>query len=207
MTPVLTSDKPVVFIVDDEPAITGALARLCRSAGLAAETFSSADEFLDRPPPFRPGCVVLDVQMPGLNGLELQDRLAEMEDSLPLVFISGQSDIPISVRAMKRGAVDFLPKPVRDEELLEAVQQAIRQAEEAERQRREAESLRQRVASLTPREQEVFSLVASGLLNKQIGARLGTSEKTIKAHRGRVMQKLRAASVADLVRMAAALGI
>jgi FixJ family two-component response regulator len=193
---------PLVFVVDDDPSVRKALGRLLRSAGLRAETFASAEEFLAWERPDAPGCVVLDVQMPGLNGLELQRKLDEDNVRLPIVIITGHGDIPMSVRAMKGGAVDFLPKPFEDQTFLDAVHQAVARDRQARQQRAEVSVLQERARSLTAREREVLGLVVSGLLNKQIGHKLGVTEKTIKVHRGQVMRKLQAGSLAELIRMA-----
>ena len=195
----------VVFVVDDDPAIREALTSLLRSVGLAVETFRSAQEFLTRQPPDGPGCLVLDVRLPGASGLDLQRVLATAQMTLPIIFLTGYGDIPMSVRAMKAGAVEFLTKPFHDQELLDAIQQALERDRVGQHQRAELAGLRQRYGTLTPREREVMRLVVAGLLNKQIAAELGTSEITIKMHRGQVMRKMQAASVADLVRMAAQL--
>ena len=199
----MSAAAPCVFVVDDDASLRKALSRLLRSAGFQVETLATAEEFLRRPAPDGPGCVILDVRMPGLNGLDLQRALAERHSSLPIVFITGHGDIPTSVRAMKAGAVDFLPKPFHDEDLLAAVRQAVRRHAKAREQQAELAVLRQRFDSLSAREREVMALVASGKLNKQAGHRLGVTEKTIKAHRSQVMRKMGADSLAELVRMAA----
>jgi FixJ family two-component response regulator len=196
-----------VFLVDDDESIRRAVARLLRSAGYRVETFSAAQEFLDGDQNgAHTACIVLDLQMPGLNGLDLQDELRARGIDHPIVFITGHGDIPASVRAMKSGAVDFLPKPVQDRDLLRAVAQAVQRSEETRCERAVIAALRARVATLTPREREVMELVTQGLLNKQIAARLGTVEKTVKVHRGRVMQKMQVDSLADLVRAVEQLG-
>ena len=192
----------VVFIVDDDAAVRRSLENLIRSVGLRAETFASAQEFLSSKRPDAPGCLVLDVRLPGLSGLDLQKRMAEADTEIPIIFITGHGDIAMTVQAMKGGAVEFLTKPFREQELLDAVQQALERDSQARRQREEIRVLRRRFASLTPREQEVMVLVVAGLANKQIAGELGASETTVKIHRHHVMEKMGAGSLADLVRMA-----
>jgi FixJ family two-component response regulator len=199
-----TGITPVVFVVDDDVSVREALEPLIRCAGWQPETFASAQEFLDRPRLTVPSCLVLDVSLPDLNGLELQKRIVDRTD-MPIIFITGHGDVPMTVRAMKAGAVEFLPKPFDDEVLLSAIRNAIERSESALGDEANMRVLRERYASLSPREREVMSLVVSGLLNKQVGGELGISEITVKAHRGRVMQKMKAASLADLVTMGARL--
>ena len=197
---------PTVFLVDDDASVLKSLARLLRSAGMNPATYSSPREFLDRRDPHAAGCIVLDVAMPGLDGLQLQEELDRTGPHMPIIFLTGHGDVPMSVRAMKRGAIDFLTKPVNDEELLKAVRSAV----EADRDRRESEAeigdIRRRLAALTPREREVLCHVVAGKMNKQIAADLGAAEKTIKVHRGRVMQKMQVRSVAELVHRADKVG-
>jgi RNA polymerase sigma factor (sigma-70 family) len=192
---------PVIFVVDDDPSIRSSLKFLLSSVGLQVESFESAESFLQRKPPDAPSCLVLDVRLRGLSGLDFQRELAARNIRIPIVFVTGHGDIPMSVRAMKAGAIEFLTKPYRDQDLLDAVRIAL----ERDRTRREQEKvltdLRQRFESLTPREQEVISMVVSGMLNKQIAGELGTAENTVKVHRSRAMEKMNAQSVAELVKM------
>ncbi|MDI1450971.1 response regulator [Polyangium sp. 6x1] len=197
----MTPTERTVFVVDDDPSVLRSLERLLRSAGYAVEAHASPRVFLDHAPADRPGCVVVDLRMPEIGGLDLQEELARRGFELPLVFLTGHGDVPSSVRAMKGGAIDFLSKPCDDTDLLAAVERALARDAEARVVRAEKDAARARFASLTPREREVCLLVARGLLNKQIAAELGTAEKTIKVHRGRVMEKLAVESVADLVRL------
>jgi FixJ family two-component response regulator len=194
--------RPLIFVVDDEPSICTALERLFRSVGLEVWTFSSAQAFLRSERPDVPACLVLDVRLPDLSGLDIQDRLLREGVDIPVVFITGHGDIPMSVRAMKAGAVEFLTKPFKEQELLDAVQQAIERHRVARQLRAEIQKFRSRFLSLTPRERQVFPLVTAGLLNKEIAAELGTSEKTVKIHRSRVMTKMNAKSLAHLVHIA-----
>ena len=197
---------PVVFIVDDDVSVRESLQSLVRSAGWQAETFASAKDFLARPRVVTPSCLVLDVQLPDLSGLDLQQRVVDRID-LPIIFITGYTDVPVTVRAMKAGAIEFLTKPYRSDVVLDAIQNAIERSRAALGRQAKMMSIRDHYASLSRREREVMALVVSGLLNKQVGGELGISEITVKAHRGNVMRKMRAESVPDLVRMAASLEI
>jgi FixJ family two-component response regulator len=196
----------VVFVVDDDVSVRESLELLIRTAGWCVETFASAQEFLSNPRPTGPSCLVLDVSLPGLSGLELQEQLAERTD-IPIIFITGHGDVPMTVQAMKAGAVEFLTKPFNDAVLLDAIRGAIERSRAALRQESEMQVLRSCYASLTPREREVMSLVIAGLLNKQVGGELGISEITVKAHRGQMMRKMKADSLAALVTMASRLGL
>ena len=198
---------PMVFVVDDEPSVRRSLTRLLASAGYTVEAFASAREFLARAPYAGPCCLVLDVRMPGLSGLELQETLAAAGRRMSIVFVTGHVDVPMSVRAMKRGAADLLTKPVDDKVLLAAIQRALAKDVADLGEEARVADVRKRVKLLSPRETEVFALVVTGMLNKQIAAALGISEKTIKVHRARVMEKMRAGSVAELVRLADLAGV
>ena len=203
----MTTTMPIVFIVDDDISVRESLELLIQTQGWQPETFASAGEFLDRPRALVPSCLVLDISLPGLNGLELQKRVAVERTDMPIIFITGYGDVPKTVQAMKAGAVEFLTKPFNDEVLLGAVRQALERSRLALSRDTEMQELRDRYASLTPRERQVMMLVVSGLLNKQVGGELGISEITVKAHRGQVMQKMKADSLAALVKMAAKLHI
>jgi FixJ family two-component response regulator len=197
-----------VFLIDDDPAVRRALTRLIRSAGYRVTAFASARGFLETPPDDDgPACLVLDVRLPGLSGLELQQALQRDHAAMPIIFITGHGDVPMSVKAMKAGAVDFLQKPVKDKVLLQAIEQALVRAARERTEREELDLIRRRYDNLTPREREVLALVITGMLNKQIAFELGTGEKTIKVHRARVMDKMGASSVAELVRIAEKVGI
>jgi len=203
----MTPATPIVFVVDDDISVRESLELLIRSEGWQPETFASAQEFLARPRALVPSCIVLDVSLPGLNGLELQKSVAAERADMPIIFITGYGDVPMTVQAIKAGAVEFLTKPFSDDVLLSAIRNAIESSKTALRHEAGMRSLRDRYASLTRREREVMTLVASGLLNKQVGGELGISEITVKAHRGQAMQKMKADSLADLVKMAARLGL
>jgi RNA polymerase sigma factor (sigma-70 family) len=192
---------PVVYVVDDDPSVRSSLKFLLSSMGLQVENFESAETFLQRKPPDAPSCLVLDVRLRGLSGLDFQRELAARNIRIPIVFVTGHGDIPMSVRAMKAGAIEFLTKPYRDQDLLDAVRVALEQDRARREQEKDLTDLRQRFDLLTPREQEVISMVVSGMLNKQIADQLGTAENTVKVHRSRAMEKMNAQSFADLVRM------
>jgi Response regulator len=203
----MTETDAMVFVVDDDASMRESLKNLIRSVGLRVELFASAQEFLRSERPDVPSCLVLDVRLPGLSGLDLQRRTSDAGMEVPIIFITGHGDIPMSVHAMKAGAIEFLTKPFRDQDLLDAIQQALEQDRKAREQLAAVEELRRRFASLTPRERAVMTRVVGGLLNKQIAAELGTSETTVKIHRHQVMQKMGAGSLPELVRMADRLGI
>jgi FixJ family two-component response regulator len=203
----ITDLNPRVFVIDDDPSICKSLSRLLRSLEFEVETFASAELFLKRDLYDGVGCIILDVSMPGLDGLALQDKLSQTGNTMPIIFITGHGDIPMSVRAMKKGAVDFLPKPFDDEELLRAVKSAIAKNSKTKAGQRDVEQTIERLKGLTPRELEILRYIISGMLNKQIGFKLGIAEKTVKVHRGHIMKKLYVSSVAELVRLSEKAGI
>jgi FixJ family two-component response regulator len=203
----ITDFEPTIFVIDDDASIRKSLSRLLRTWAFKVETYESAEQFLNRAPYQGIGCILLDIRMPGLSGMELHDELIRIGYPLPIIFISGHGNIPISVQAMKKGAVDFLPKPFGDQELLAAVKRAIDQDKEIKAKRDEKNGILQRIEMLTPREYELLPYVISGLLNKQIAFELGIAEKTVKIHRGKIMNKLGVHSVAELIRLAEKAGI
>jgi FixJ family two-component response regulator len=196
----------IVFVVDDDSSVRRSTERLLRTAGLKVQTYSSAREFLDAHRPEGPACLVLDVRMPGLSGMDLQSELSQLRIHIPIIFITAHGDIPMSVRAMKAGAVEFLTKPFRGRSLVDAVHAAIERDRSAHKERSETQELRERYEQLTPREREVMPLIASGMLNKQVAGELATTERTIKFHRAHIMQKMKAQSLPELVRMVEKLG-
>lgn len=203
----MSESDSIVFVVDDDAPIRESLKNLILSVGLHVDTFASGQDFLKAKRPDIPGCLVLDVRLKGLSGLDLQKRMAEANIDIPIIFMTGHGDIPMTVQAMKAGAVEFLTKPFRDQELLDAINQALERDRKRREERAKVADLHERYDSLTPREREVMSLVVAGLLNKQIAGELGTSETTVKIHRHQVMEKMDADSLADLVRMADKLGL
>jgi FixJ family two-component response regulator len=203
----MSADAPIVFVVDDDRSVRESLRRLFASVGMTVEVFATAQAFLSASRPDVPGCLVLDVRLPGLSGLDLQRELSSTNAPLPIIFLTGHGDIPMSVRAMKAGAVEFLTKPFRQQDLLDAIRQAIERDRTARAERQEVAELRRRYDTLTPRERDVLAGVVAGLLNKQIAAELGSAEATVKEQRGHVMLKMQAGSLADLVRSASRLGI
>ena len=205
--PLMTAFKPTVFVVDDDASVRRGLSYLLRSAGYKVETFSSAEAFLQRGQFGDIGCIVLDVRMPGMSGLDLQEELGRHTYHMPIIYITGHGDIPMGIKAMKKGAVDFLPKPFDDKQLLQAVESALGKARREKETLDETQRIRMRLDKLTPREYETFRYVITGLLNKQIALKLNIAEQTVKVHRGRIMEKLEVTSVADLVRLAEKAGI
>jgi FixJ family two-component response regulator len=203
----MTTSDVTVFVIDDDVSVRKSVARLIESVGLKVETFASAREYLKQDPCEGPACLVLDVRMPEMSGLDLQDELTSAGLSMPIIFITGHGNVPMSVKAVKAGAVDFIEKPFDDQTLLDAINEAIKRDRKSKLDQAEINEIQKRVDSLTKREKEVFALVVQGLLNKKIAFELGTSEKTVKVHRGRVMEKMQAESLADLVRMAERIGI
>jgi FixJ family two-component response regulator len=201
------SDSPVVFVVDDDPSMRGAIQNLMMSVGLRVEAFTAPSEFLAKPRPDAPCCLILDVRLPGVSGLGFQQELAKADIRIPIIFVTAHGDIPMSVKAMKAGAVEFLTKPFRDEDMLDAVQQALERDRARHAKEQAVAGLRAKFDSLTPREREVMAWVTGGLLNKQIAAEIGLTEMTVKVHRGKVMRKMAAKSLADLVTMADRLGV
>jgi RNA polymerase sigma factor (sigma-70 family) len=197
----MTEPVPVVFVVDDDSSVRGAIQHLVESVGLRVELFRSAQEFLQATRPDTPSCLVLDIRLPGMNGLDFQQELAEANIPIPVIFITAHGDIPMTVRAMKAGAVEFLTKPFRDQDVLDSIQVALGRDRTRREREKEMSSLRERFELLTPREREVVAMVVSGMLNKQIAAAIGTAENTVKVHRSRAMEKMRARSLADLVKM------
>jgi len=199
--------EATVYVVDDDPSVRAGLSRLLQSMGLTVKTFASAREFLEQTVSEEPGCLIVDLRMPAMNGLELQEQLMTRNLNLPVIFLTGYGTVPASVRAMKRGAVDFLEKPVDDQVLLDAIYQALEKDRGNRHDQAEVKSIQDRLKSLTPREYEVFTLITTGLLNKQVAYELGTAEKTIKVHRARIMEKMHCESLAQLVRIAEKAGI
>ena len=200
-------EQPIVFVVDDDPLVRGSVSSLLRSAGLQARVFASTSEFLQEKRPPVPSCLVLDVRLPGESGLDFQAELSSRNIHIPIIFLTGHGDIPMSVRAIKAGAVEFLTKPFREQDMLDAVKLALGRDQSRIESEKAASGLKSSFGTLTPREREIMALVASGLMNKQVAGKIGLSEITVKVHRGRIMRKMGARSLADLVRMAEALGI
>ena len=203
----MTSPKPIVFVIDDDESVRKSVKRVLASAGYDSETFKSANDFLSRPAHNAPSCIIVDVRMPGLNGIEFQETLTKRRREEHLIFITGHGDVPMCAQAMKAGAVDFLPKPFKSRELLNCVERALARSTKQRQSAGEKAEARRLLDLLTPREFEVMQLVSTGMLNKQVGGQLGTAEKTVKVHRGRVMQKLGVTSVAELVRLVQRAGV
>jgi FixJ family two-component response regulator len=201
------SGQPIVFVVDDDPLVRGSVSSLLRSVGLQTRVFGSASEFLQEKRPALPSCLVLDVRLPGVSGLDFQAELSSRNIQIPIIFMTGHGDIPMTVRAMKAGAVEFLTKPFREQDMLDAVKLALERDQGRIESEKVSSGLKSNFATLTPREREIMAMVASGLMNKQVAGKIGLSEITVKVHRGRIMQKMGARSLADLVRMAEALGV
>ena len=199
--------ETTVYVVDDDPSVRAGLSRLLQSMGLTVKTFASAREFLEQAVSEEPGCLIVDLRMPAMSGLELQEQLMTRNLNLPVIFLTGYGTVPASVRAMKRGAVDFLEKPVDDQVLLDAIYQALEKDRENSHHQAEAKAIQDRLKSLTPREYEVFTLITTGMINKQAASELGTAEKTIKVHRARIMEKMHCESLAQLVRLAEKAGV
>jgi len=206
-SPVSAAEEPIVFVIDDDPLMLGGLSTLFRSIGMRVEAFTSATEWLQRPLPAVPSCLVLDIRLPRLSGFDLQAELNRLGIKIPIIFITGHGDVPMSVKAMKAGAIDFLTKPVREQEMLDAVTGALERDRKRRAEEKSNSDARARFALLTPRERQIMALVTGGLMNKQVAGKIGISERTVKIHRGNVMRKMRAKSLADLVMIAESLGI
>jgi FixJ family two-component response regulator len=201
----MKEEKPLIFVIDDDPSVRDSMKMMLKSVGFDVKTFVSAQDFLTAKLQERPGCLILDVRMPGMSGLDLQEKLVSAKTPLPVIFITGYGTVPMSVRAMKAGAVDFLQKPFEEQDLIDAIYRAISQQRERKLKTDETDQIQKRVNALTPKEYEVFSLLVTGMANKEVAYKLGTSERTIKAHRAQIMEKMNAGSFADLVRFAESL--